>query len=97
MRIYYVYIMASHTRVLYTGVTNDLVRRVGEHRRGDDPKAFTARYRATKLVYYEEFRSILDAIAREKEIKSWRRSRRVRLIVARNPKWEDLSLPFSSR
>ena len=93
MRTYYVYIMASRSRVLYTGVTNNLVRRVGEHKAGVH-RGFTSRFRITRLVYFEEFRYILDAIAREKQIKGWKRSRKVTLIEQRNPLWDDLSLPF---
>jgi putative endonuclease len=100
MRTYYVYIMASRSRVLYVGVTNNLARRVSEHRTGS-PGSFTSRYRVTCLVYFEEFRYILDAIAREKQLKGWRRSRKVDLIERRNPAWEDLSrgwvLPPPSR
>ena len=90
VRTYYVYIMAGRSRVLYTGVTNDLARRVDEHRRGVHA-GFTSRYRVTRLVYFEEFGEILDAIAREKQIKAWTRSRRVRLVEDRNPTWEDLA------
>ena len=94
MRPYTVYIMASRSRVLYIGVTNDLARRVFEHKRGLVP-GFTARYRVNRLVYVEEFDSICDAIAREKQLKGWRRSRKVSLIERRNPIWKDLSLPTS--
>jgi len=87
MRVYYVYIMASRSRVLYTGVTNNLARRVGEHK--SLVAGFTSRYRVTQLVYFEEFRYVLDAIAREKEIKGWVRARKIRLIEERNPTWED--------
>jgi putative endonuclease len=92
MRTYYVYIMASRSRVLYTGVTNDLARRVDEHKRGVND-GFTSRYRITRLVYFEEFADIRDAIAREKEIKSWTRMRRTGLIEQRNPFWQDLTHP----
>jgi len=92
MRTYYIYIMSSRSRVLYTGVTNDLARRVGEHKRGVNA-GFTSRYRITRLVYFEEFTDIRDAIAREKQIKDWTRSRRVALIERRNPFWEDLTHP----
>jgi putative endonuclease len=97
IRTYCVYILASRSRVLYTGVTKDLGRRVDEHKRGLTA-GFTSRYRVTRLVYFEEFAEIRDAIAREKQIKAWRRERRVGLIQRRNPTWEDLfSLPpFSS-
>jgi putative endonuclease len=88
MRVYYVYIMASRSRVLYTGVTNDLARRVYEHKRSLVP-GFTSRYRITRLVYFEEFEDVRDAIAREKEIKGWVRARKIRLIEDRNPTWEN--------
>ena len=88
MRVYYVYIMASRSRVLYTGVTNDLARRVYEHKRSII-RGFTSRYRITRLVYFEEFADVRDAIAREKEIKGWVPGRKIRLIEGRNPTWED--------
>ena len=88
----FVYIMASRSRVLYTGVTNDLARRVTEHKhRLVD--GFTCKYRVTRLVYFEEFTDIRTAIAREKEIKGWKRSRKTKLIEAHNPTWEDLAAP----
>ena len=89
---YYIYMMASRSRVLYTGVTNDLARRVDEHKRGVNA-GFTSRYRVTRLVYFEEFPDIRDAIAREKQINAWTRLRRVGLIQRRNPFWEDLTYP----
>jgi len=88
MRVYYVYIMASRSRVLYTGVTNDLARRVHEHKRSLIP-GFTSIYRVTRLVYFEEFTDVHDAIAREKQIKGWVRARKIRLIERHNPTWED--------
>jgi putative endonuclease len=93
MRTYFVYIMASRSRVLYTGVTNDLERRVLEHKRGLN-RGFTSRYRVTRLVYYEVFTDIRMAIAREKQIKSWNREKRVRLIERGNPLWIDFALPL---
>src|SRR5213595_2933837 len=90
MRTYYVYIMASRSRVLYAGVTNDLVRRVDEHKRGLTP-GFTSKYHVTRLVYFEQFADIRDAIAREKQIKGWVRARKVELIERRNPLWGDLA------
>jgi putative endonuclease len=89
--------MASRSRVLYTGITNDLARRVNEHKQGLTA-GFTRQYRVTRLVYFEEFTDIRDAIAREKEVKGWKRSRKIRLIERRNPTWEDLAerlFPFS--
>ena len=88
MRTYYVYIMASRSRVLYTGVTNDLARRVEEHKRGLIP-GFTSTYRVTRLVHFEAFADVHEAIAREKHIKGWGRARKVRLIERHNPTWED--------
>ena len=90
MFTYWVYIMASRSRVLYTGVTNDLVRRVNEHQRGLIP-GFASKYRITRLVYLEHFTDVRDAIAREKQIKGWVRARKIRLIEERNPTWEDLA------
>lgn len=87
---YYTYIVASRSRVLYIGVTNDLARRVREHRQGLIA-GFTSKYRVTRLVYFEEFADIRDAIAREKELKGWKRARKVTLIESRNPTWEDLA------
>ena len=90
MRTYYVYLMASRSRVLYTGVTNNLARRINEHKRGLIP-GFTSRYRVTRLMYFEEFADVRVAIAREKEIKGWVRMRKLRLIEERNPTWADLA------
>ena len=90
MRTYYVYIMASRWRVLYTGVTNDLARRVDEHKRSLTP-GFTSRYHVTRLVHFEEFGDVRDAIAREKQLKGCVRARKVRLIEQQNPTWEDLA------
>ena len=87
---YYVYIIASRSRALYTGVTRDLTRRISEHKQKLVP-GFTARYSMSRLVYYEDFRNIRSAIAREKEIKAWRRAKKIALIESRNPVWLDLS------
>ena len=90
MKTYHVYIMASASRVLYVGVTGNLVRRVWEHKNKRVP-GFTARYRVTELVYFEAFGDIRVAIAREKQIKGWLRARKIALIEASNPRWKDLS------
>jgi len=90
VRNYYVYILSSPTHVLYTGVTNDLTRRVFEHRRKLVP-GFTCRYNVTRLVHFEETSDIHSAIAREKEIKAWRRSKKVALVDSVNPGWVDLA------
>ena len=87
---YYVYIMASRSGVLYTGVTNDLSRRVGEHKEGQIP-GFTKRYKVTRLVYYESMPDVNVAIAREKQIKGWRREKRVNLIETTHRAWKDLA------
>ena len=90
---YYVYILASRSRNLYTGVTNNLARRTIEHREGRIP-GFTTRYRIFRLVHFEIFGHIRAAIAREKEIKSWRREKKIWLIQRHNRTWEDLSPQF---
>jgi putative endonuclease len=89
-RTYFVYILASrHHGSLYVGVTNSLLRRVREHRDGSVP-GFTKRYGIKRLVYYEMFGDVREAIAREKEIKKWRRDWRLALIEKENPVWGDL-------
>ena len=90
MREYSVYIMASRSRRLYVGVTNDLRRRVWQHKEGDVP-GFTSRYRATNLVYFEQTRDVRAAIAREKQLKRWPRRRKERLIEEHNSGWLDVS------
>jgi putative endonuclease len=90
---YYVYIMASLSGTLYIGVTNSVRRRCAEHKAGD-ASAFTSRHAANRLVYFESFHYVNNAIAREKELKGWRRSRKVVLIEAANPSWRDLSRDF---
>ena len=88
---YYVYILANETNVaVYVGVTNDLIRRVYEHRNNADPKSHTARYGIHKLVYFEETPDVRAAIEREKQLKSWNRSRKNKLVESMNPSWEDL-------
>ncbi|HEV2314349.1 MAG TPA: GIY-YIG nuclease family protein [Candidatus Acidoferrales bacterium] len=87
---YYVYIVASRSRRLYTGVTNDLQRRVNEHREGAVP-GFTKQYKIFRLVHFEILGDIRAAIAREKEIKGWRREKKLWLIERENSTWEDLS------
>jgi len=87
---FWVYVMASNSGTLYTGVTNDIERRVREHKnkRAD---GFTAKYDCNRLVYYQWFQDIRRAIAREKQIKSWSRAKKVALIESGNRRWEDLS------
>ena len=76
--------------MLYTGVTRDLIRRVYEHKNNSDPNSFTAKYKVHKLVYFEETNDVKAAIEREKQIKSWSRSRKTDLIFNVNPHWIDL-------
>ena len=88
---YYVYIMANNTStVLYTGITNNLIRRVYEHRHEVDPKGFTAQYHVHRLVYFEETCDVHAAIEREKQIKGWNRARKNKLVEKKNPSWQDL-------
>jgi putative endonuclease len=89
-RDYSVYIMASETRMLYIGVTGDLVGRVSEHKLKLVP-GYTKQNNITRLVYYEDFTDILTGIEREKELKAWRRSKKLALIGAVNPRWRDLA------
>ena len=87
---YYVYLMTNTTGMLYTGITNDIERRVQEHKSKAIP-GFTARYNMTKLVYVEDTTDVQAAIAREKQIKGWLRKKKVALIETMNPTWRDLS------
>ena len=88
-RRYYVYIMASKSRVIYTGMTGFLMARVLRHRAGEGG-LFTRKYRVHRLVYFESFQNVESAIARETEIKKWRREKKVELIERENATWEDL-------
>ena len=93
MRNYYVYIMTNNSKVLYIGITNDLIRRVYEHKH-KLIDGFTKKYNLTKLVYYEVFNNINDAIRREKQLKNWRRQWKINLIESVNKNWEDLYMKF---
>ena len=90
MAQYYVYMLASFRGALYTGVTNNLERRLYEHQKGLGSK-FTRKYKASKLVYFEVTGDVYSAITREKEIKGWRRAKKVALLEAMNPYWQDLA------
>ena len=88
---YYVYMMTNkYNNVLYTGFTNNLIRRIYVHKEHMDPKSFTTRYRVEKLVYYESTTDVRSAIEREKQIKSWNRTRKNQLVESMNPQWRDL-------
>ena len=91
-RQYHVYILTNEARtVLYTGMTNDLARRIDQHRSGQVP-GFTKRYRVDRLVYHESFADVLEAIAREKQIKGGSRKKKEDLVNGLNPEWKDLSV-----
>lgn len=87
---YYVYIITNPSRTLYTGITNNLRRRLEEHKQKLVP-GFTAKYNINRLVYSDVFEDVRNAIACEKKIKSWTTAKRVSLVESRNPKWDDLS------
>jgi putative endonuclease len=91
---YYVYITASVSRVLYIGVTSDLLKRIHQHKEGV-VEGFTKSYRADRLVHFEETSDVHAAIAREKQLKGWRREKKVTLIETMNPKWNDLYLDLT--
>ncbi|MDO8584851.1 MAG: GIY-YIG nuclease family protein [bacterium] len=94
MNAYYVYIMASKRNgTLYAGVTNDLVKRVGQHK-SDAIDGFTKRYKVHMLVYYEETSDVRTALAREKQVKQWHRVWKLQLIERQNPQWRDLYNDF---
>ena len=90
MRNFYVYILSSKSRVLYTGITGDIYRRTWEHENDVNP-GFIRDYKVHRLVYYESFKYVNNAIDREKSIKGWLRRKKIALIEAENPTWEDLS------
>jgi putative endonuclease len=90
MRKYYVYILTNKSKTLYIGITNNLRRRVSEHKNAQI-KGFTAKYNIGRLAYFEEYNNPRDAIIREKQLKGWLRQKKVRLINSVNPKWDDLS------
>ena len=92
---YFVYMLASQRNgTLYIGVTNDLVRRIGEHRAGLVP-GFTRKYRVTMLIWYEQHQYVNDAILRERRLKRWHRSWKLELVEAMNPQWRDLYLDLT--
>ncbi len=93
-KTYYVYLLTNwNNKVMYVGITNDLVRRIYEHKE-KFVKGFTEKYNVTKLVYYEQTPDISEALNREKEIKKWRREKKNRLVISTNPQWRDLSEDF---
>jgi len=93
-RQFYVYILSSISRTLYIGVTNNLERRLHEHRMGP-PSSFTVRYNVFSLVYVETYRDPTSAIGREKQLKGWRRAKKLSLAESTNPDWHDLSADWA--
>jgi putative endonuclease len=87
---YYVYILSNLTKRLYVGITNNLERRMYEHK-NKHADGFTAKYNLTRLVYFEDYKYVLDAIATEKQLKGWLRERKIALVESQNPNWDDLS------
>jgi putative endonuclease len=87
---YFFYVLASPSRRLYVGMTNDLARRLAEHRTGDRT-TFTGQYNITRLVHAETYATALQAIAREKQVKGWSRARKLALVEGANPQWRDLT------
>lgn len=96
MRCFWCYIMSNKSRRLYVGFTGDLVVRVIEHKEKLFPSSFTAQYVYDLLVFYETHSSAISAKMREKEIKGWRREKKLRLILAKNPDWADLSAEWQN-
>jgi putative endonuclease len=95
-KTYFVYIMTNRSKTLYTGVTNNLVRRVREHKMGTG-SGFAVKYQVNRLVYFERFEDVHNALEREKQIKGWLRMKKIALIVSVNPAWRDLSLEWYER
>ncbi len=90
-RIFYVYILASDSRELYVGVTNDVIRRVAQHRCGPTPNSYTTRHQVFRLINCESATDVVAAIRREKQIKGWTRRRKIELIEHAKPDWRDLA------
>jgi len=97
VKAYFVYILASKRNgTLYIGVTSDLLKRVGEHR-NKEAKGFTEKYGVDKLVYFEQTENVMSALEKEKQLKKWNRSWKLKLIEKNNPKWEDLYLALTQQ
>ncbi len=88
---YFVYVLASDSRELYIGITNNLARRLAEHRAGHAPLGHAFRHSAKHLVYFEHTNDVRAAITREKQLKGWKRRKKIELIEGSNPDWVDLS------
>ena len=94
MKEFFIYIMTNESKTIYIGVTNDLHRRVYEHK-NKLIDGFTKKYNISKLVYFEVYTSIEDAIKREKQLKNWHRQWKINLIESSNKEWKDLSIEFN--
>lgn len=94
MKTYYIYILSSFSKVLYIGMTNNIERRMYEHKNKLIP-GFSSRYNCNRLVYFEEYREVNEAIAREKQLKKWNRNKKMHIIETLNPEWIDLSIKIS--
>jgi len=95
-RTFYIYILASESRELYIGITNNLIRRVAEHREGADPYRYVFRHATARLVHVEAAGQARDAIRREQQLKGWTRRKKLALIERTNPAWEDLAAGWPS-
>jgi len=95
-KTYFVYIMTNRSKTLYTGITGNLIQRVRRHKLAIG-SCFTTKYKLDRLVYFERFEDVHNAIEREKQIKGWLRIKKIALIVAVNPSWRDLSLEWYER
>jgi putative endonuclease len=95
-KTYFVYIMSNRSKTLYVGVTGNLVQRVRQHKLRDG-SCFTTRYKLDRLVHFERFEDVRNAIEREKQIKGWLRIKKIALIVSVNPTWQDLSVEWYKR
>jgi len=93
---FWVYIVASKSGTLYVGMTNDIERRVAEHKSGEF-EGFASRYGCNRLVYYEKYQDVHRAIGREKQLKGWRREKKIKLIESQNPRWADLAEHWGQR
>ena len=91
---WYVYIISNANHTLYVGMTNDLIRRVEQHKKGTYPNAFTRRYNFDKLVFFDAASSRAAAAKRERQIKGWTRAKKIALIDSSNPDWRDLSVSW---
>ena len=93
---FWVYIIGSNSGTLCIGFTNDIYRRMFEHKSGEF-EGFAAKYGCSRLLYYEKFENVFKAIAREKQLKGWRREKKIKLIESTNPRWQDLAETWGAK